>query len=535
MEHLKLLRSIEMDASGRPECLNGTREDVLAFITGWLTTPSESQNVLWLQAVAGFGKSTISTTVAEYFRDIGRLGGFVFFDRNDATHSDPNAFVRTLAHQLAAFDPHIRSAICSQIEQDSRIAEAPMHRQFSKLLLDPLKSVEAFDGPIIIVIDALDECGDATSRRDLLALLEQELAKFPPAFRILITSRAESDITAALSRQPNIVPHELSITTDSNNDDVILYLLKEMVAIRRRHFTFDLPYNWPGESTLRELVRRSAGLFIWATLACNFISEGHDPHKQLEIILSSGSYGSAETRLDKLYSTALNAAGKWDDATFSSDFRLIMGAVLRGRISLSDENIDQILGLEGRRAAKHIFSRVRCLLVWQPGQAVRILHASFGDYLTDPNRSGQHPWYVDLITADYTLACGCFRVMKAGLRFNICGLETSYLSNENVPNLSSRIESSVPVHLAYSCRFWADHLQNTSEMDGTAELRSNIEEFLYDKLLYWLEVLSLLNHVSLAPSALLRLGRWSSVSQAVMSYRKALTFCIFSATMQTLI
>ena len=46
----------------------------------------------------------------------------------------------------------------------------------------------------------------ATLYRDtLLALLAQELAKLPASFRFLITSRAESDITDALSIQPNVV------------------------------------------------------------------------------------------------------------------------------------------------------------------------------------------------------------------------------------------------------------------------------------------------------------------------------------------
>jgi len=83
IENLKLLNPTQMDASSRSECLPGTRQDMLKFVTDWLTTPSEKQNVFWLHGLAGYSKSTISTTVAEYFRDLGRLGRFIFFDRND--------------------------------------------------------------------------------------------------------------------------------------------------------------------------------------------------------------------------------------------------------------------------------------------------------------------------------------------------------------------------------------------------------------------------------------------------------------------
>ncbi|KAJ7936183.1 hypothetical protein B0H13DRAFT_1560082, partial [Mycena leptocephala] len=52
------------------QCLTGTRVDILNFIHEWLTTPSGSSDILWLYGVAGSGKSTISTTVAEDFRDL---------------------------------------------------------------------------------------------------------------------------------------------------------------------------------------------------------------------------------------------------------------------------------------------------------------------------------------------------------------------------------------------------------------------------------------------------------------------------------
>ena len=250
MELLKLLNPVQMDASARPQCLLGTRQEVLSFITGWLTTPSEGQNVLWLHGLAGSGKSTISTTVAEYFRDLGRLGAFIFFDRNNPTNSDPNAVVRTLAHWLASFDPHIQSAICAAIESDNNIASTPIQRQFTKLLFDPLATLP-MQGPIVIIIDALDECGDPTSWRSLLRLLADELGKLPAAFCFLITSREELDIKTSLANQPNIIKQELSITMDSNTNDVSMFLHSEMGTIRNYH---DLAGDWPGEAKIHDLV-----------------------------------------------------------------------------------------------------------------------------------------------------------------------------------------------------------------------------------------------------------------------------------------
>jgi hypothetical protein len=511
MEILKLLDPVKMDASLRSQCLLGTRQEVLSFVTGWLTTPSEDKNVFWLYGLAGSGKSTISTTVAEYFRDLGRLGAFIFFDRNNPTNSDPSTVIRTLAHQLASFDSHIRSAVCTAIERDNSIASASIQRQSAKLLLDPLESI-TMEGPVVIVIDALDECGDATSRKSLLRLLADELGQLPRTFRFLITSREESDINAALAVQTNIVKKELVTTTDSNINDILLFLHHEMATIRKYHSTFGLAADWPGEATVLDLVRRSAGMFIWASLAANFISEGHSPDEQIELLQRDGYHGKADAALDSLYSTALRSAGKWDSEIFSSDFRVVMGAVLVGRIPLADTVIDQLFSLDGQRSSEFIFSRLRCLLLWRRGQPAQTLHASFADYLTNSDRSGSKPWFIDQSAANSAMALGCLRLMTTGLSFNICGLESSYLSNKDVPGLSQRIEAAIPPHKSYACRFWADHLQ-TATRSGT--LKSNLEDFIYHSLLYWLEVLSLINCIPLASPALLKTARWNSVSRVL--------------------
>ncbi|KAJ7033060.1 hypothetical protein C8F04DRAFT_1235038, partial [Mycena alexandri] len=71
---LKKLNPGDMNATSRTLCLAGTRRKILDDITEWLTVPSVSGNILWLSGVAGSGKSTISTTIAESLRGLERLG-----------------------------------------------------------------------------------------------------------------------------------------------------------------------------------------------------------------------------------------------------------------------------------------------------------------------------------------------------------------------------------------------------------------------------------------------------------------------------
>ncbi|KZP24285.1 hypothetical protein FIBSPDRAFT_857374, partial [Athelia psychrophila] len=173
-------------------CLPGTRQDRQREIIEWLMTPSD-ENVIWLHGGAGLGKSTLATTIAEYFRGLQRRGAFLFFDRNSPIESSPSRVICTLAYQLAEYDEGVRSAVSAAIERNPQLATAPLITQFKSLLCEPLSaSSTRVTGPIVIVIDALDECGDTNSRRLLLDLLSSpDFAKLPSQFRFLITSRPE--------------------------------------------------------------------------------------------------------------------------------------------------------------------------------------------------------------------------------------------------------------------------------------------------------------------------------------------------------
>jgi hypothetical protein len=107
------------------------------------------------------------------------------------------------------------------------------------------------------------------------------------------------------------------------------------------------------------------------------------------------------------------------------------------------------------------------------------------------------------------MALSSLNIMKTGLKFNICGLETSYSFNDNIPNLKSTIEAFIPIHLSYSCHFWGYHVKDTP-FDKI--LLKEISSFLKKYLLYLLEALSLLRNVSVALQTLSIIIHWTEVS-----------------------
>jgi hypothetical protein len=138
---------------------------------------------------------------------------------------------------------------------------------------------------------------------------------------------------------------------------------------------------------------------------------------------------------------------------------------------------------------------------------IRPLHGSFYDFLTDKSRSGK--FFVDVTLAHRDLAFGSLGVMKHDLRFNICSLESSYIPNSAIPNLDKRVKDCISAGLSYSCRFWGTHVGATSI---ERLLAKEVEDFFDgERLLFWIEAVSLLKSVSGSVATLSCIARWITV------------------------
>ncbi|KAG6330302.1 hypothetical protein ID866_8788 [Astraeus odoratus] len=135
---------------------------------------------------------------------------------------------------------------------------------------------------------------------------------------------------------------------------------------------------------------------------------------------------------------------------------------------------------------------------------IRPLHASFYDFLTDEKRSG--PFFIDISTVHEDLAFACVQIMQEELCFNICGLESSYLRNCDVIDLPEKIKKSIPPHLACSCCLWSKHIEQT---DFCISIAQSVESIFHNvKILFWMEVLSLLKCINVGPSSLAIVAKW---------------------------
>lgn len=369
-----------MNAFDLPTCLENTRVDVRNELTSHLLSDT-LPNVLWLHGVAGSGKSTVATTIAEDFNASSRLGAYMFFQRQK---SNPGAFVRTLAYKLSMYDPAIASRVEKALESNNYNDLATASTQFTNLLLTPLRTVaEEIQGPIVIILDALDECGSRGTRQKLMDVLQKVLPQLPSCFRFLITSRREADIEKTFgsrSMKSSIRIFELDYTSDVSKRDVDSYIRVNMI-----HLLEDVvDDNYPWEEMLSALSTVAEGLFIFASTAVRLVAESMNPLQKFEDLVRD-SRSHEGFGLYRLYSTVLRDCGiPWNDPKWRPNFINVLGLILLGKTFFSVADIDGLLGLPPGESSDLVLSRLKCLLDYSPTGPIRLLHTSFSDYLLSP-------------------------------------------------------------------------------------------------------------------------------------------------------
>ena len=490
------------------KCLSGTRTEILKEVVDWINnTDATTPRIFWLHGQAGTGKSAIAHTIALQAENLGLLGSCFCFTRVRQHEGLHMKLFPTIARDLADRDLRLRPLLAEVITNKHSLGDTEdIGEQWHKFIFQPLSQLEGFStGNVVVVIDALDESGAERTRSTVLKVLAGHNATLPANLRILLTSRPLADIREVLDGTRHVRVRSLDdIDTESTIDDIRLY-----VSERLKNFgdTFS-------DENLQHLAAKSGGVFEWARLAGDFVSSRISviAEKRLEEILSQAP-GDGRTLLDEMYTTFLKEFTKGPSDALDM-FRSVMRQILWLKDPLSISALDFIRKRFPRQEDHYpvgdILNSMAPLLSGTSEASttpVRPLHASFYDFLLDEKRSGV--FFIQEGNMHHDLTLALLSIMQAGLSFNICGLETSYLPNMKVVDLEKRIEKIIPPYLLYACRFWAIHLQ-----DGgfDVELAQSVSGFVTgEKLLFWLEVLGICKLIREADQALTSAERWFQV------------------------
>jgi hypothetical protein len=473
---------------------------VLRQITIW-AEGSHEKCIFWLNGMAGTGKSTIARTIARKYYELGHLGASFFFSRGSGDLSHAGKFFTSIAVQLANRSPALKRYICEAIKEHRDIAHQAFHDQWKQLIFRPLSMLVANGplSPLVLVVDALDECEREVEVRAILQLLAEARCLGGIRLRVLVTSRPETPIRFGFRDIPraehkDFVLHNISQSVIEH--DLMVFLNHELAILKRNHgFTSD----WPGEQTTALLVQKAGGLFIWAATACRFISEGRRfAKRRLSLILQDDTSGMpTEKKLDNIYLMVLKYSisesyYEHEKNELCEMFKQIVGSIIVVFEALSVDTLAKLLDTS-KEEVDHTLHDLHSLLEVPESQKhpIRLLHPSFRDFLLDKQRCRDQHFWVDEKKAHEALAESSLRLMFNSLRRDICALNAPGALTSAVG--SSRIEQCLPADLQYACCYWVQHLQQSE-----ARLCDNdqVHKFLQKHLLHWLEALSLIKKTS---------------------------------------
>jgi hypothetical protein len=512
-----------------PECLKGTRTDLLDGITTWMNDPS-AETVYWLSGAAGTGKTTVAQSVAKIAKESNFICASFFFSRTSEDRRNFGKVVPSLAYQLGN-SKLLRSPICTAIESDGDISIHSVPAQVQSLIAEVLAPLPSDLPPcLLIALDALDECNEdrkSVHGGELIPVLLAALKKMPFA-KLFVTSRRESSIERLFSRKTAagdtraLVLHR-DIPKDTVQADIERYIRDELATIKEDMISET--EDFPSEPDVHTLVQRADGLFIYARTAVEYIRDPDSyPEEQLSALVraNSGRDVGQYALLDELYTHILMNALR-----ATAENRHIVNAALRNVLvtlvlvcePVSVEAIASLAGVETRECERFL-RRTSAVLEHDIGtsNSVRLIHLSFPDFLSQPNRCNALPEYrVNPVTDHLRMTEHCLQQLNFSLRYDICDIRDPSLFNTEVRDLKQRLKTYISGFLQYACRFWAHHwLEHLCAAGSECRVPVGLIDFCDKHLFHWIEILSLIEGLDVVARVMPKLLRAMNVSLKIL-------------------
>lgn len=504
-------------------CLSGTRTRYLARIWEWVRS-DEGPAVCWLSGVAGSGKSSISHELAATLHAKRRPYSSFFFRHDDGSLA--LSAVRLLAYGLS-FVSGLRELVVEAMEQSNDTRVNPtMEEQFATLLVAPLQEFAAISPmtTVVLVVDGIDEC-PADIRTSFLAAIRSGAPLLPSTAKIFLTSRPRDDVRGYLEALESLkIPVAIGVGKDDG--DVERFLQHELERISK---AAGLEHTWLTSEIKRDagaLAARAGGLFQWARLLSSLLDNRDRPREVVSRVLGGvETSATPEVNLDELYTEALNIAlpAAADDRGLEALYRRVVGTVLATQQPLTVSAICTLLKAEeddnthdATGVIRALLEDLGCLLVLNPisggAVVVRIAHTSFYDYVSSRDRCPSN-WFIDAHEASVRLGSRCFSLMMKSLRRDICRMGSPF-TNKDVS--SETIYRYIVTGLRYACSHAFAHVAGDS---GNIRM---LETFLTEKLLEWLEAMSLMRHLDTAVELMQQ--ALAELSQVCVSRRPLIRF-----------
>ena len=462
------------------------------------TDPVKAPSVYWLTGLAGLGKTTLAYTICERLEEA-KVPFTSFFCSRQLDSKNSKLLITTLCRNLAELFSSYASQVLPILKSNSSIADVELRRQMDELLVKPWKASlvyrECLQVPIVVV-DALDEndCGTDFLKELLRCIDSGKLA----GIKFLVTGRPDPTLVDMCKSFPEDAVCKLhEIDTTNVQKDIEKYLCDVLPDLK-------------DDPNLVVLAQRAGGLFIYATTAVRFLSprpplSAREKSDRLQSMLNSWPISDGrggQLAVDEIYDQILGVA-------FGDDYvrhkRLqILHTIICAEIRINISVLADLSDTDQDTAKRVVESLHAVLFISSEDNHVYWYHASFPDFMFNKGRakfriSLTHEINVFCDTSAHhaLLAHQCLSIMLEFLHFNMCSLDSSYIFDSDVSELSDRKHKNLTSTLQYASRCWAKHLfQAMPAEDDTNDLLLCLNDFMSNKLLFWIESMNLMDAIS---------------------------------------
>lgn len=183
----------------------------------------------------------------------------------------------TLVHQLIQQIPDLLAIVIPKIQSDPLILAKSLETQLQYLVFGPLQQLhERYSlTTTVLLFDGIDECDGNDNQTLLVQLIAGILINQDLPINAFFGSRPENHLQE-IFRTDEVSTNLQKITLDDRylpDIAIRIFLDDKFAKIKKTHSFKDLlPSDWPPMEHVEEIVQKSSGQFIYASVVINFVS-----------------------------------------------------------------------------------------------------------------------------------------------------------------------------------------------------------------------------------------------------------------------
>ena len=320
----------------------------------------------------------------------GILVASFFFFRTDNSRNTLDPLVATLAYQIIQLLPDTKKHIVEAIESNPLVFCQTFEAQLDLLVIRPLLLLRSSDPTwmLVFIVDGVDECKDEDMQMNLIRTFAKFLRSKNLPLIILFSSRRENQILMAFnSRDMHGILTRLPLDDNYQPEkDILRFLNDSFEEIKQTHpYGEGLGAEWPSPNHVQEIVSKSSGQFIYASVVINFVSDpSANPSVRLDIIHGLHPAGRLTpfAQLDTLYHFIFSQV---DDIQATLEFLAYM---IFAKYSTLEETM-YVLEYSSADVQSVMAHLAPVLLINPEENEITFCHASLPDFLRDKARSRQ--------------------------------------------------------------------------------------------------------------------------------------------------